>query len=450
MSDLSTLSSNATAAEATEIESILELTQRLIATPSENPGGDTIAIAAVACHALTHPAIEIETYEPKPGCVNVVARVHGAHPGPRLVMNGHLDTYPVGAREFWTQPPLDGLREGDRIYGRGAGDMCAGDAVLITVLRSLADRQEQLHGEAVLTLVADEETGGRFGSAWLIDNVEHCRGDFVVNADAGHPRVVRYGEKGVMWLRLNSLGKAAHGAHTHLGDNALDSLMAAVQAVQTLRNRECVIDPIMRTAMHDVQSISEQVGGKGEYDNLCGITVNAGAFHAGLVPNLVPGSAEAMLDVRFPGPLSIADIKKLIGEILEAHPKVTWEVMPGSATEPAFTDPNHPLVLTFLRHARALAYPDAVANMRIGLTDTRLFRLAGMPAVVYGPCAHGLGGPDEYVTVQDVLKVYRVHRAVAEELLGLQGVRTIARFSEALPAGERVGALSNAGGSHRD
>lgn len=61
-------------------------------------------------------------------------------------------------------------------------------------------------------------------------------------------------------------------------------------------------------------------------------------------------------------------------------------------TEPAFTDPNHQLVQAFLRHARALAFPDAVANMRVGLTDARLFRLAGMLAVTYGPCAHGMGG----------------------------------------------------------
>jgi acetylornithine deacetylase/succinyl-diaminopimelate desuccinylase-like protein len=405
--------------EAATIESIIELAQRLISTPSENPGGDTKAVAALARDALAHPAIEVALYEPKPGCVNVVARVRGALPGPRLIMNGHLDTYPVGAREAWTVPPLTGYRDGDRLYGRGAGDMCAGDAVLITVLRGLADRQAQLRGEAVLTLVADEETGGVFGTAWLIDNVEHCRGDYVVNADAGHPRVVRYGEKGVMWLRVKSRGKAAHGAHTHLGDNALDSLMAAVQAIQCLRSREVVIDPCMRSAMLEARSVSEQVGGRGEFENLGGITVNAGAFHAGVVPNLVPGDAEAFLDLRFPAPLTISAMEDLIRDILEAHPKVQWDILPGSATEPAFTDPNHPLVRAFLRHARALAFPDAVANMRVGLTDARLFRLAGMPAVTYGPYAHAMGGPDEYVTVQDVLKVYRVHRAVAEELLGL-------------------------------
>jgi len=74
-----------------------------------------------------------------------------------------------------------------------------------------------------------------------------------------------------------------------------------------------------------------------------------------------------------------------------------------------------------MRHARRFASPDAVANMRVGMTDARLFRHAGMPAVVYGPTARNMGGIDEYVTVQDVAKVFDVHLATASELLGVDG-----------------------------
>ncbi len=401
-------------------QQVLDLCRSLIRTPSENPGGDTRAMADAVSQALDHPAITVHRHEPQPGCVNVVAVLRGAAPGPRVVLNGHLDTYPVGAREGWTQDPLGGDLVDGRIYGRGAGDMKAGIAVLVNVMRSLAPHREKLKGELVLTAVADEETGGRWGTTWLIDNVPEARGDYVLNADAGHPRVVRYGEKGLLWLRLASTGRACHGAHTHLGDNALESLMAAVQDLLALRSHACELPGEIMASMQQTRAVSEQEGGVGEFDNLRGITVNVGAIHGGSVANLVPAQAQALVDVRYPPGMDRAAIGRLIDRVLAAHPKVSCEVVPGSDTQPAWTAPGHRLVQTALRHARACGAPDAVANMRVGMTDTRLFRHAGMPAIVYGPNARNMGGIDEHVLAAQVTQVFDVHLATAAELLGLE------------------------------
>jgi succinyl-diaminopimelate desuccinylase len=398
---------------------VLALCRALIQVPSENPGGDTRAIADVVSAALDHPAITLHRYEPKPGCVNVVAVLRGAAAGPRVVMNGHLDTYPVGPREGWTRDPLGGELADGCIWGRGAGDMKAGVAIMVNVMRSLAARRERLEGELVLTLVADEETGGRWGTQWLLDHVPESRGDYVMNADAGHPRVVRYGEKGLLWLRLTSSGRACHGAHTHLGDNALESLAAAVQDLLALRNHRCELPADVLASMEAARPVSEQEGGTGEFDNLRGITVNLGAMHGGSVANLVPAQAEALLDIRYPPGVDGARIEGLIDQAMAAHPKVRREVIPGSATGPAWTSPEHPLVRTMLRNARKFASADAVANMRVGMTDTRLFRHAGMPAVVYGPKARNMGGVDEHVVASEVTTVFDVHLATAGELLGV-------------------------------
>ena len=86
---------------------------------------------------------------------------------------------------------------------------------------------------------------------------------------------------------------------------------------------------------------------------------------------------------------------------------------------PAWTPPGHLLVQTALKHARRYVSPDAVANMRVGMTDTRLFRHAGMPAIVYGPNARNMGGVDEHVVAAQLGQVFDVHFATAAELLGL-------------------------------
>jgi succinyl-diaminopimelate desuccinylase len=400
-------------------EQVLALCQELIRVPSENPPGDTSAVALAVSRALEHPAITVRRYEPQPGYVNIVAVLKGALPGPRVILNGHLDTYPVGPREGWTQDPLGGERVGDLIYGRGAGDMKAGIAVLTHVMRELAARQEDLSGELVFTAVADEETGGRWGTSWLLENVPEVRGDYVLNADAGHTRVVRYGEKGLLWLQLTSAGRACHGAHTHLGDNALESLMAALDSLLALSAHECKLPADILASMEQARPVSEQEGGAGEFDNLRGITVNVGAVQGGSVANLVPATARALVDLRYPPGMTRAEVGALIDGVLTAHPKVKCEIVPSSDTSPAWTSPGHRLVLTALKHARRFAFAEAVANMRVGMTDTRLFRHAGMPAVVYGPRARNMGGVDEHVYVQDVAKVFDVHLATAAELLGL-------------------------------
>ena len=398
---------------------LLSLCQKLIRTPSENPPGSTRAMAEVVVQSLTHPAINIKLYEPAPGIVNLVAVLRGHQAGPRVVLNGHLDTFPVGPSTGWLHDPHSGHLEGGRIYGRGAGDMKAGVAVLIHVMLALADRQAELQGELVLTLMGDEETGGRWGTRWLLNNIPEARGDFLLNTDAGHPRVVRHGEKGVVWLKLLSTGKACHGAHVHLGDNAIESMMNALQDLLALRQRTVKLPPDLLASMTQAKAISEIEGGAGEFENLCSITVNVGALHSGSAPNLVPGCAEAFVDIRYPPGLDGVGMRALIAKSLASHSKVSWEVVPDSETEPAFTAPGHRLVQTFLRHARRLVEPDVVANMRVGLTDARLFRHAGMPAVVYGPTAFNMGGINEYVLIAHVVQVFEVNLAVASELLGL-------------------------------
>ena len=53
---------------------------------------------------------------------------------------------------------------------------------------------------------------------------------------------------------------------------------------------------------------------------------------------------------------------------------------------------------------------EAVAvNMRVGGSDARWFRMAGLPTVVYGPTPHNMGGADEWVSVAELEAIAQVH-----------------------------------------
>ena len=405
------------AAAAARAGEVVGITRRLVAVPSPNPPGDVRAMAEDAAALLRDlvPAAEVFLCPVDPQVTNLVARVTGAGPGRRVVFNGHLDTYPVNEALPWTVPPLGGLVRDGRLYGRGTADMKGGIAASMLALALLAEHRAQWRGEAVLTLAGDEESMGPLGTKWLLDNVPHASGHAVIIGDAGSPNVLRFGEKGFLWVEIEASGVASHGAHVHLGVNALDRLRAALDVVSALRGTRVDAPPSVTAAIAAAKRVSEPLCGAGEAEVLGAVTVNIGRVEGGTSPNLVPASARAACDIRLPVGVSGEQVLAMLRAGLDAIEGVTWRVL--RLFEPNHTDPGHELVTRCLAAAREVLGPDVVANMRVGGSDARWFRLAGLPTIVYGPTPHNMGGADEWVEIAELEAVARVHALTAFDFL---------------------------------
>ncbi len=415
MTPARTAFATAAAARAPEVAAI---TRRLVAVPSPNPPGDVRACAE-DCAALLRelaPAAEVSLHATSPEVTNVVARIAGAGPGRILAFNGHLDTYPVNEALPWTVDPLGGdIRDG-RIYGRGTADMKGGIAASVLAFALLAEHRASWRGEAILTLAGDEETMGPLGTKWLLDNVPGlAQAQAVIIGDAGSPRVLRFGEKGFLWIEVEATGTAAHGAHVHLGQNAIDRLRAALDVVAGLRGLPVAAPPAVTAAIAAARPISEPLAGAGEAEVLGSVTVNIGLISGGTAPNLVPATARAACDIRLPVGVTAAQVEAALAAGLDALPGVAWRVL--RRFEPNHTDPAADIVR--LAHAAAeevLAAPVAV-NMRVGGSDARWFRMAGLPTIVYGPTPHNMGGADEWADLAELEAVARVHALAAFDFL---------------------------------
>jgi acetylornithine deacetylase/succinyl-diaminopimelate desuccinylase-like protein len=396
---------------------IVEVARRLIAVPSPNPPGLThdVAVAAAGIVRDLVPGAAVTVHRVSDVVSNVVAVVSGNGPGRRVVLNGHLDTYPLGEAAGWSVDPFAGEVRDGRLYGRGAADMKGGITASIVALSALAECAADWPGEAVLTLAGDEESMGPLGTQWLLENVPQARGDAVIIGDAGSPMVLRFGEKGFLWVRVTARGKPAHGAHVHLGVNALDRLRAALDAVDGLRVLQPVPPPGVAEAIAAARPISEALSGAGEADVLGSVTVNLGRIVGGTSPNLVPPSAEAAMDIRVPAGLSAVAMEAALAQALSGREGVAWEVL--RRFEPTVTDPAHALVRTVHRAAAQVLGRAPAVNMRVGGSDARLFRLAGLPTVIYGPTPFNMGGVDEYVLIEELDAVARVHALAAFDVL---------------------------------
>jgi acetylornithine deacetylase/succinyl-diaminopimelate desuccinylase-like protein len=279
----------------------------------------------------------------------------------------------------------------------------------------LAAHAADWQGEAVLALAGDEESMGTLGTQWLLENVPVARGDAVIIGDAGSPLVVRFGEKGFLWVQITARGKPAHGAHVHLGVNALDRLRAALDAVTGLCALRAEPPAGVAEAIAAAKPISETLGGAGEAQVLGSVTVNLGRIEGGSSPNLVPATAEAALDIRLPAGVSAAAAEAALAAALDGHADVTFGVL--RRFDPTVTDPMVEIVHTVRTAAEHVLGRAPAVNMRVGGSDARLFRRAGIPTVVYGPTPFNMGGVDEYVLLDELEVVARVHALAAFDFL---------------------------------
>lgn len=397
-------------------DSLVEITQALVRVASPNPPSDTRDIAPVAEALLKAvPGAEVRRVESAPGIVNLIAHVRAATPGRRLIFNGHLDTFPIGEDLGWTVPPLSGLLRDGKLYGRGVSDMKGGIACSLLALTVLAERPEAWAGEIVMTLAGDEENMGALGSGYLLQHEPLARGDANICGDVGSPQVLRFGEKGLLWIDIEAAGKPAHGAHVHKGINAIDRLLAALAQVKRLETLPVAAPAAVTQAIERAKPVSEPLSGAGESETLQRITVNIGTIAGGVSPNLVPTSAKASLDIRLPVGVTTATLIAHLKSWLDPLEGITWRVV--RDYDPSFTDPGHPIVAAVAQAAGEVLGTMPALNMRVGASDSRWYRRFDVPTVVYGLTPFNMGGPDEYVLVDELLAIAKVHTLAAFDFL---------------------------------
>ncbi len=396
---------------------LLEMTRQLVAVASPNPPSDTFDIARRAEQLLAPvPGIEIERVAPQPRLVNIVARVRGSGPGRRLTFNGHLDTFPVGEESAWTVPPLGGSVRDGRLYGRGVADMKGGLACSMLAVAVLAERRDAWAGEVVLTLAGDEENMGSLGTGYLLEKIAHAKGDANICGDAGSPMVVHFGEKGLYWVEVEASGSPAHGAHVHKGVNAIDRLRLVLDRLDRLEKLEPTAPAVVTEAIRRAKPLAEKISGKGEAKTLSCVTVNIGTIRGGTSPNLVPEQASAAVDIRLPVGMTTAMLDAKLDKWIGPLPGVSFRVI--RRFEPSYTDPDHEIVRRVADAAAEVLGRRPAVNMRVGASDSRWYRMHGVPTVVFGLTPYNMGGPDEHIMVDELRAVAKVHALAAFDFLG--------------------------------
>lgn len=397
---------------------IISFLQEFVRKKSPNPPGDTQEAVAHIRAFLDSQGAEHRVIDPQPTMANVVATFEGAEPGRHLVLNGHIDVFPVGedpASEGWTVDPWGGEIRDGKIYGRGVCDMKAGTSASIWTYVLLREVSDALKGRLTLTCVSDEETFGPWGARYLMEHHPEVHGDCCLNGEPSSPHSIRFGEKGPLWLRFTVRTPGAHGAYTHLSSSATRIANRLITALEGLEDLDVDTPDNVRVALTEAQDVADVAMGQGAATILPRITLNIGTIEGGLKTNMIPGECTFEADIRLPVGVEKDFVMAEVDRIASGFPEASYEEINFSA--PAYCDPNGEMVGILQNAVEELRGYRPKPVVSLGGTDTRLWRYRDIPAYVYGPFPHGMGSFDEHVDVEDYLHLVRTHVLAAHDYL---------------------------------
>lgn len=399
-----------------ERDGIVDFLRGFIRERGPNPPGDTRSTCEYVKRHLDAQGLAYREIAPHPEMPNIVASLEGSRPGRHLVLNGHLDVFPVADDgEGWTRDPWGGERADGRIYGRGAADMKAGTTASIVTYCLLSRLRKEFGGRLTLTAVSDEETFGPWGARYLMEHHPEVHGDCLLNGEPSGPESIRFGERGPLWIEFTVRAKGAHGAYVHATKSATKVAMAIAAELETLTALQGRMSDNVQRAIDLGRPVMDRMMGAGAGDLVSSVTLNIGTIRGGAKVNMIPTSCVFEADFRLPVGMSKTDLLPRIAAIAERFPEATWQEIGGS--EPSWCDPDHEMVGIIQANVEALGRPRPTPIVSLGGTDARLWRHRGVPAYVYGPYPDGMGSHDEYVEVEEFLHVVRTHALSAFDYL---------------------------------
>jgi acetylornithine deacetylase len=343
------------------------------------------------------------------GKSSVVASWEPAAPagGRSLILNGHIDVVSAEPVSLWSSPPFTARRDGDWLYGRGAGDMKSGLVAMVGAVRGLQRLGLDPCGRVQLQSVVEEECTGNGALACVLAG--HTADAAILTEPTRG--AVWNAQVGVLWFQVRVVGLPAHAGDAADGANAIEASIAVIEALRELEAELNVVKPPLYAAYPHP------------------INLNVGMIRGGDWPSTVAG--ECLTHFRlalYPGE-RVDDLKARVEEtVAEVAPLLNGfrvEVLyDGFACEGYELAPDAALVTGLLASCERATGRRPPLFASTATTDARSFQLYGdTPAVCFGALAESEHGVDERVHLPSITETAQAIALFIGDWCGLAGRR---------------------------
>ena len=385
---------------------LIKLTKKLVSIPTVNPPGLNYEKMAdfleshckdlgLKTRRVVVPLSELKRYGVKGGSrrVNLIAN-WGVGAKKTLHINSHYDVVP--ASSTWRTGPFKAVVKNGRIYGRGTEDMKASIAAVLLAIEALKTKNIKPACNIELSFTPDEETGGRTGFGYLVKR-SIIKPDYAISEGYNND-FISYGNKGLVWLKIDVKGKACHSSEPHKGINAFEKMIDIANGLMKLKNKISA-----RKTNYKVKHPENRVS----------TMVLGGEISGGVKANIVSDSCTFMIDRRFLPEENLNGVKQEIVDTIknlekkDKALKVKVSVM--GEEDSVVSNESNILFKRFKESVKRVLDIPAKCALMAGATDIRFLIRKGIPCLGYSvDGGHTAHSDNEFVYIKSLVDTTKI------------------------------------------
>ena len=314
---------------------------------------------------------------------------------PNFCYAGHTDVVPPGNVKKWTTNPFKPIVRNNKLIGRGANDMKASIACFVAAVSRFKNENKNFKGSISLLITGDEEGIAVNGTKRLIKYLKRKREkiNFCIVGEPTNPNklgeMIKIGRRGSLTGRLTIIGSQGHVAYPHRANNPSNTLIKILKKIKDLK---------LDKGTKNFQPSNLEV-----------IKINIDN-HA---DNVIPGSADAVFNIRFNDKHTSSSLKNKLNKIFKAVTKtnksrfkITYEV----SGEAFLTKPNKTtfMVQNIVKKVTGLKPKRSTSG---GTSDARFIKNIA-PCLEFGLVGKTMHKIDESVSVSDLKKLTKIYKNI--------------------------------------
>jgi succinyl-diaminopimelate desuccinylase len=311
---------------------------------------------------------------------------------PNFCYAGHTDVVPPGNIKEWTVNPFKPTVKNNRLIGRGANDMKASIACFVAAVSKFKNKNKNFKGSISLLITGDEEGIAVNGTKRVVKYLKKKREriNFCIVGEPTNPNklgeMIKIGRRGSLTGRLTIIGSQGHVAYPHRANNPSNALIKILKKIKELK-----FDKGTKNFQPSNLEVTK-------------ININNNA------DNVIPGSAEAVFNIRFNDRHSSSSLKRKLNNVfrlLSKSNKCRFKIKYETSGESFLTKPNKTTYMIQNTIKKITGIKPKLSTSG-GTSDARFMKNIA-PCLEFGLVGKTMHKIDESVSVSDLKKLTKIY-----------------------------------------
>ena len=316
---------------------------------------------------------------------------------PNFCFAGHTDVVPPGNINDWSVNPFKPNVKNKKLIGRGANDMKSSIACFVAAVSRFKKKNKKFKGSISLLITGDEEGVAINGTKRVVKYLKKRREkiNFCLVGEPTNPNklgeMIKIGRRGSITGRLSVIGTQGHVAYPHRANNPSSAMIKILKKIKEIK---------LDRGTKNFQPSNLEIT-KINIDN-----------HA---DNVIPGSAEAVFNIRFNNKHSSTSLKKKLNAVFNSitkKSKCKFNIKYEVSGEAFLTKPNKTtyMIQNIIKKITRIKPKLSTTG---GTSDARFIRKIA-PCLEFGLVGKTMHKIDESVSLSDLKKLTNIYHNILE------------------------------------